>query len=266
MANNIPPQDSFLYKGRWTAEVDSVMLSVIIREKRANNWSGTVIPIPVLEEAVATISLETGVSFTWRELYERFQFMEKRYHAFNLVTRTRGVSWYVHSNTIIGPEPTWKALFQKNQLAAAYFYYGDPEWSRLTMLFGKTKPKTEPNSNVIEISDTTVPVPEEDANPSPHMVPFDPFTEVSESVSSPLVANVNSTRRKLFSEDYHNLDIEESIETCPIFRHPGTSGAANHKPATRPSARVKKFNPAESPHGSSCGSTSPANWWRNNMK
>ncbi|KAG6403125.1 hypothetical protein SASPL_135342 [Salvia splendens] len=63
-------------------------------------WSGADIPIPILEEAVESIKSETGVSFSWLELYDRFQFLEQHFHAFKLVRHTHDVYWDMQSNTV----------------------------------------------------------------------------------------------------------------------------------------------------------------------
>ncbi|KAL1534068.1 hypothetical protein AAHA92_31469 [Salvia divinorum] len=92
MGSSIPRQEFFLYKSKWSAEVDSVMLSFIVRAKNVAQWSGTVILIPILEEAVAAIHAATRLSFTWRELYERFQFFEQVTVHFNSLS-TPGASF-----------------------------------------------------------------------------------------------------------------------------------------------------------------------------
>lgn len=48
--------------------------------------------------------------------------------------------------------------YQKNKLTAAYYYAGDIEYPRLAMLFGMEEEKKEKNTDVVVISDTTVPI------------------------------------------------------------------------------------------------------------
>ncbi|KAL1568240.1 hypothetical protein AAHA92_03633 [Salvia divinorum] len=268
MGSSIPRQEFFLYKSKWSAEVDSVMLSFIVRAKNVAQWSGTVIPIPILEEAVAAIHAATRLSFTWRELYERFQFFEQRHHAFQLVVHTRGVFWNVNNNTMSASPSIWEDILKRSKLAGAYYYFGEPEFSRLTMLFDCKEIKKEKNSDVVVISDSTVPFVGPAAPPPRWSEPTYPIGEASESVSSPIVGNFATTRRKLFAEEYINLDNESTNSTAPILYVPDRDGASRPKPATsaRPQPRAIAFNPAASPHGSSCGSTSPNNWWRNNRK
>lgn len=112
MGSNFPPQETFFYKNKWSAEVDSGLLSVIVRAKNMGRWSGTVIPIPILQEAVESIESETGVSFSWPELYERFQFLEQRFHAFKLVRHTDGVYWNMQLNMVTCPDGAWTELIK----------------------------------------------------------------------------------------------------------------------------------------------------------
>ncbi|KAG6386526.1 hypothetical protein SASPL_155429 [Salvia splendens] len=96
-------------------------------------WSGSVIPIAILQEVIESIQSETGVSFSWLELYERYQFLEQCFHAFKLVWQTRGVYWNMQSNMVISPNSAW-----------------------LAMLFGMEDVKKEENTKVVVIYDTTV--------------------------------------------------------------------------------------------------------------
>ena len=104
MATNIPRQGSFFYKSYWTAEVDSLMLSVITKSKKMAEWDGMVIPFDVLEQVSVVITADLGLTFSWRELYERFHFFEHRYRTFKMVCDTDGVYWNYNTNEVIALE------------------------------------------------------------------------------------------------------------------------------------------------------------------
>ncbi|KAL1569518.1 hypothetical protein AAHA92_00991 [Salvia divinorum] len=185
------------------------MLFFIIRAKNLAKWSGTVIPIPILEEAVTAI--------------------------------------------------------HRSKLAGAYYYFGKLEFSRLKMIFSSKEIKKEKNSDVVVIFDSTVPFVGLAAPPPCWSEPTDPIGEASDLVSSPVLGNFATTRRKLFAEEYLNLDNESTNSTAPILYVPDRNGASRPKPTT--SARsTPRAIPAALPHRSSCGSMSPNNWWRNNRK
>ncbi|KAG6394994.1 hypothetical protein SASPL_145585 [Salvia splendens] len=168
MGSNIPRQETFFYKAKWSAEVDSVLLSVIVWAKNMGRWSGSVIPIAILQEVIESIQSETGVSFSWLELYERYQFLEQCFHAFKLVWQTRGVYWNMQSNMVISPNSAW-----------------------LAMLFGMEDVKKEENTKVVVIYDTTVLI----YRPRPRrgIGPSSPCGEASDSVSSLLAENFATT-------------------------------------------------------------------------
>ncbi|KAL1545248.1 hypothetical protein AAHA92_21995 [Salvia divinorum] len=136
MADQIPLQEVFLYKSNWTAEKDSLVLSIIAKSKTKGEWDGSVIPFDLLEHAAGVLTTEMGLPFTSRDVYDRFRFFEHRYRAFKLVLDTKGVFWNVNTNVVFASESIWKAIFKKNNLCSAYYYYGDPEYRRLTQLFG----------------------------------------------------------------------------------------------------------------------------------
>ena len=51
-------------------------------------------------------------------------------------------------------------MIQKNTFAAAYYYYGEPEFGLLSTLFSHPEVKTETETEVILISDSTKSLPD----------------------------------------------------------------------------------------------------------
>ncbi|KAG6393085.1 hypothetical protein SASPL_147315 [Salvia splendens] len=131
---------------------------VVVRHCSGKGWNNTVIPILILQEAVESIASEIGVSFSWLELYERFQFLEQHFHAFKLVRHTYDVYWNMQSNTVTILLTEFQS--KKNQLTAAYYYPGDIEYPRIAMLFGMEEVKKENNTEVFVISDAKIPISE----------------------------------------------------------------------------------------------------------
>ena len=104
--------------------------------------------------------------------------------------------------------------------------------------------------------------------PSPRGGEYDPSGAASESVCSPILHNVAPPRRKLFADAYQNLDNESGNESDHVFLAPRNKSDLKGKASSsdRSKSRSKPFNPVASPRGSSCGSNSPNQWWRNNFK
>ncbi|KAL1532259.1 hypothetical protein AAHA92_32288 [Salvia divinorum] len=268
MADQIPLQEVFLYKSNWTAEKDSFVLSIIAKSKTKGEWDGSVIPFDLLEHAVGVLTAEMGLPFTSRDVYERFRFLEHRYRAFKLVLDTEGVFWNVNTNVVFTSESIWKAIFKKNNLCSAYYYYGDPEYRRLTQLFGPLTVKKERHTEVVIISDGTAPLGEQTMPSHRGRPPASPTLVVSESVYSPITTNATKLRRRLFDEDGLNVDGGPTIEAPGIFYVPIQDGELIPKCAktnTRNPSK-KTIKPSASPHASSCGSTSSIAWWRNAFK
>ncbi|KAL1549518.1 hypothetical protein AAHA92_17616 [Salvia divinorum] len=269
MAGSIPGQEFFFYKGNWTSEVDSLLLSIITKSKSAAEWDGSVIPLDLLEQVASVIVAELGLTFTWRELYERFRFFEHRYRAFKLVLDTDGVSWNFNTNLVFGAEPIWENLIQMNKLTTTYYYVGDPEFARLAQLFGPSSVKKEGGTQVVVISDDTAPVGQQTAPHPRSRLPASPTIQVSESVYSPITMDATKLRRRLFDEEGQNVEDGSTNEAPKVFYVPNHEGDLVPRCATNNNSKKpakKSLLPSVSPHGSSCGSTSTAAWWRSAFK
>ncbi|KAL1560057.1 hypothetical protein AAHA92_10322 [Salvia divinorum] len=245
MADQIPLQEVFLYKSNWTAEKDSLMLSIIAKSKTKGEWDGSVIPFDLLEHAANVLMAKMGLPFTSHDVYERFRFFEHRYRAFTL-----------------------KVIFKKNNLCSAYYYYGDPEYRQLTQLFGPLTVKKEHHTEVVIISDGTAPLGEQTMPSHRGRPPASPTLVVSESVYSPITTNATKLRSRLFDEDELNVDGGPTMEASGNFYMPIQDGELISKCAKtnmrKPSKKTIK--PSSSPHASSCRSTSTTAWRRNAFK
>ncbi|KAL1549117.1 hypothetical protein AAHA92_17256 [Salvia divinorum] len=225
--------------------------------------------LDLLKQVASVIVAELGLTFTWRELYERFRFFEHRYRAFKLVLDTDGVSWNFNTNLVFGAEPIWENLIQMNKLTTAYYYVGDPEFARLAQLFGPSSVKKEGGTQVVVISDDTAPVGQQTA---PHLrsrLPASPTIQVSESVYSPITMDATKLRRRLFDEEGQNVEDGSTNEAPKVFYVPNHEGDLVPRCATNNNSKKpakKSLLPSVSPHGSSCGSTSTAAWWRSAFK
>ncbi|KAL1544477.1 hypothetical protein AAHA92_21323 [Salvia divinorum] len=269
MVGSIPGQEFFFYKGNWTSEVDSLMLSIITKSKSAAEWDGSVIPLDLLEQVASVIMAELGLTFTWRELYECFQFFEHRYRAFKLVLDTDRVSWNFNTNLIFGAELIWENLIQMNKLITTYYYVRDPEFVRLVQLFGLSTVKKGGGTQVVVISDDTAPVGEQTMPRPRSQLPDSPTLQVSESVYSPITMDATKLRRRLFDEEGQNVKDGSTNKAPKVFYMPNHEGDlvprfAKNNISKKPAK--KALLPSVSLHGSSCGSTSTAAWWRSAFK
>ena len=112
MSLEIPPQSVFLYNGKWTQEVDNLLLTTMIRLRDASNWSGFVIPTHFLMEASDVVYEKFKIRFTRHELYDRLQSLENRFRSFNNVIDVSGVIWNANPNTITASDDIWRSIFK----------------------------------------------------------------------------------------------------------------------------------------------------------
>ncbi|KAL1567732.1 hypothetical protein AAHA92_03182 [Salvia divinorum] len=154
MGDGIPNQSFFLYEYNWTPTIDSLLLRTITKLKRQVDWDGTVFPSHYILQAEAAIKRDMGVEFAWSDLLDRLHFLERRYKTFKEVLDLEGTFWEVHTNTIIVVDEAWQKLLQRNPLAGAYYYKGEPAYYELTDLFDLNTMKVEPENTVIMISDS----------------------------------------------------------------------------------------------------------------
>ncbi|KAL1547680.1 hypothetical protein AAHA92_16005 [Salvia divinorum] len=236
MTSRIPSQRVFLYKSNWTPKIDKIMLHTIIRMKKATKWEGTVIPPEFIREASTAINSEVGVIFSWDELYARFQFFEQRYLSFKNLRAVPGVFWNVNTNVVIIPEPIWEVIVKEDALAVAYYY---------EVPINQFKTETEPAMGF------------ENA-----------VAEGSESVSSPVTGTVPKMRRKLFQEEQNHIDRESTNEPTEYYYAHCPDGKMECKQRTSHPLRALRppAPPYASPHASSCGSSSPHTWLKNQFK
>ncbi|KAG6403393.1 hypothetical protein SASPL_135611 [Salvia splendens] len=127
MNPNFKAQHEYFYHDGWTPEMDSIILSSLLREKKAHNFDGIVIPVEFLYEAEATLEEDIGVRVNRDDIYNRLLFLERRYRSF-------------------------KGLVEH----AAYIVDGEPEYKQMQMMFGGEGLQLENNEEVITISETTL--------------------------------------------------------------------------------------------------------------
>ncbi|KAL1536808.1 hypothetical protein AAHA92_29397 [Salvia divinorum] len=111
----IPHQNSFLYTTNWTPCHDSALL---------HTW-------------------QLGYAFKWEELYDRFTFMELRYHTFNSILDVHGTFWNCDDNSMMVLDSHLEPLFTINPMADTYYPQGEPVYNELTTIFGFKKVKEE---------------------------------------------------------------------------------------------------------------------------
>ena len=112
MASKPKSQDEYLYHGIWTAELDNLIVSSILREKQLHQFVGFVFPPEFLYEAEATIEEETGIRVSRDDVYNRLQFLERRYRTFKSLVDHPNTRFEPSSNKIFASGKTWTAILK----------------------------------------------------------------------------------------------------------------------------------------------------------
>ncbi|KAL1560097.1 hypothetical protein AAHA92_10358 [Salvia divinorum] len=240
MNSHIPEQSTFFYRGKWIREMDTLLLSTMIKMKNDRGWNGASVPYEVFHNVRKVINPRFGVALTCEDLAIRLKLLEARYNTFKYVVATHGVrQWRIHLRIVAADDSTWKLIFQRNAYAAAYYHSDEPEFNFMVTMFGFHDVKVEVSHEVISLSDNTeVIVITDSAVPNAPILgrlyasPADP-----DEVTLPMSGPATRVHRKLFDM------------SGPCF----DELSSNKSPA--------RFIPAKeiswSPKGSSCASWSP---------
>ncbi|KAL1545563.1 hypothetical protein AAHA92_22272 [Salvia divinorum] len=159
---NIPQQSSFLYEGKWSPEIDIILVDTIISLKRETRWTLHEFPSWFLLTAVQEIEINIGVLFSEVDLCDRLEVLRVRYRTFKEVLGHCGAYWDMPSKCVIANNALWGKIFKKNSFAGAYYYHDEPLYSKLACLFGMDDVKVEGEKQVIVISDNTEKLPTDD--------------------------------------------------------------------------------------------------------
>ncbi|KAG6433717.1 hypothetical protein SASPL_105332 [Salvia splendens] len=153
MNPQIPTQATFIYRRKWNAAMDTLLLSTVIKLRTGSRSNDDYLTDTVLNEACKVINLHFATEITCADTVSRLELLRVRCQTFNEVVSTPGVRWDLDEKLIVADDATWKFIFRTNPLAEAYYYRDEPEYSRLTTMFGLHDVKKE--KKVITISDTT---------------------------------------------------------------------------------------------------------------
>ena len=88
-----PLQSSFLYRGKWKHEIDTIILTTMVRLKKEYGCEGSVFPSHFIFEAQSMVEYHFGVTFEWFEIVDRLHFLEQRYRTFKELLGIAGTYW-----------------------------------------------------------------------------------------------------------------------------------------------------------------------------
>ncbi|KAG6421997.1 hypothetical protein SASPL_118558 [Salvia splendens] len=257
---DIPPQAIFFFKGKWSVELDNQLLCELVRVKEEHGDLHSGLPDEALVAARVKVEAMAANKFSVDELHTRVHFLASRYKTFHMLVSTPGVWWYPNMNVVDAADTVWRKVMKEYPLSAAYYHEDEPEYRRLTSVFGPLDVKQEGSDElnvavpkeVIVLSDTTIPQHEV----IDLTVVESPFLQ---EVNSPAVVIGEKVKRKLFDDEVESSDRESSNKPPTVFYVPGPRGKAIMKMPPPRSLPVNLHVPTRtaSPDGSSEASNSP---------
>lgn len=114
----IPPQEMFFYRGKWTKEMDAMLLSTLITLRRGQEWEDANVPDEVLGNVRVVLNHPFGVDLTTNDIAVRLKLLKARYRRFKKLVNTDGVQWIPQDRVVSAADSTWKLVFQ-----VGAFYY-----------------------------------------------------------------------------------------------------------------------------------------------
>ncbi|KAG6416705.1 hypothetical protein SASPL_124141 [Salvia splendens] len=139
----IPPQAVFFYKGKWTTEMDAMLLSTLITLRRGREWEDGNVPEDVLRNVRDVIMHPFGMDLTTDDIAGRVKLLKARYISFKKLVKTNGVQWNPQHRIVVASDSTWNFIFKRDASATTYFYRDEPDFSLLASFFGQFDVKVE---------------------------------------------------------------------------------------------------------------------------
>lgn len=110
---DIPPQAVLLYKGKWTAACDNILLDSLLSRQSEPQCSNPLFPSwSLVRIAASEIKSIGGVSFTATEVDTRVGVLHSRYTTFKKVVKFPGARWDYPSKSVIASDQVWLQIFE----------------------------------------------------------------------------------------------------------------------------------------------------------
>ncbi|KAG6410397.1 hypothetical protein SASPL_128455 [Salvia splendens] len=188
----IPPQAVFFYKGKWTPEMDAMLLSTLITLRRGREWEDGNVPEDVPRNVRDVIMHPFGMDLTTDDIAGRVKLLKARYISFKKLVKTNGVQWNPQHKIVFASDSTWNFIFKvAGCFGHGIFLSGRTRFSLLASFFGQFDVKVEFPQEVIAISDNSaevIVISDSDVPDAPNRVQPIYSTSDSDEVTSPMPA------------------------------------------------------------------------------
>ncbi|KAL2248270.1 UNVERIFIED_CONTAM: hypothetical protein Sindi_2679300 [Sesamum indicum] len=131
-------QSKYFYTKTWTKEIDDTFCHYLYYHTlMGRNHSDRMTPdYGSLGTAAQAIRDLTGRSWSLDFFRDKFNLLRLRHEMFTKVLQEPGITWNRQSNRMTGGMAQWRRLIWECSFAKTYFYFGEPKWEKLEIIFG----------------------------------------------------------------------------------------------------------------------------------
>lgn len=109
---DIPPQNAFLYQGKWSPMIDNILIDTIMKLKGETKCTLDAFPSWFMMTATRRIESDTGVVCSEVELMERVDVLRTHYFTFRSLGRRRDAHWEQSTKSIIADDRVWEIILK----------------------------------------------------------------------------------------------------------------------------------------------------------
>lgn len=108
VTHDFPPQEYFLYKGRWDESKVDFLLDFILKDlARHPEERVACTPIGTLHHGRIAVNERFEMNFSWDEICDHFNMMKNKYTTFTQILRAPGVCWIQLTNHVDVSDELW---------------------------------------------------------------------------------------------------------------------------------------------------------------
>ncbi|KAH6776021.1 hypothetical protein C2S52_013582 [Perilla frutescens var. hirtella] len=129
--------DGVFFRGVWTRELESTVLSKLDFEHWNQNWIVGDLENnrQCLRLVKDEVNLERGLNLSFAAYLEKLQEWEDRFHQFNYLISRSDVVYYSHRNSVEASDEAWSEIGRIRPELLVYRPRGEPCWDQLRVLF-----------------------------------------------------------------------------------------------------------------------------------
>lgn len=112
MNSYIPQQATFFYRGKWSQEMDTLLLSTLITLRSGREWDALNLSHEMLNNVCAVLNPPFGAFLSTVDVSDRLKHLNDRYRRFKKVVRTPRVQWNQVDKVVTADDHTWKQIIE----------------------------------------------------------------------------------------------------------------------------------------------------------